>query len=283
MPRKKLLNGKTGFLPSPCLAIAVKVNLKPKEKKTIDFYVGCAKMSKERQLLSFTANNQKLYSDVWKERFCGLQVKTPDSALDLLVNGWLLYQVLSCRMYARTAFYQCGGAYGFRDQLQDSVAFLYTQPEITMWQILHHAARQFKEGDVLHWWHEGEKDEAKGVRTRISDDLLWLAYAVSRYISVTTDHTILEEKIPYLAGEELHQDAAEHYISASSTCEAENLYIHVCRALRRSMTKGAHGLPLMGSGDWNDGMNEIGKKGKGESVWLGWFLSMLLKPVSYNI
>jgi cyclic beta-1,2-glucan synthetase len=198
-----------------------------------------------------------------------IQVETPSSALDLLVNGWLNYQTLSCRIQGRTAFYQSGGAYGFRDQLQDSTAFLSTHPEICREQILLHAAHQFVEGDVLHWWHPPLD---AGIRTRFVDDLLWLPLLATQYVAATGDDALLDERAPLLSARELAPGEDEAFLLPEPSGRDATVYEHCCLALDRSLAVGAHGLPLFGCGDWNDGMNRVGRLGRGESVWMGFFL-----------
>jgi cellobiose phosphorylase len=208
--------------------------------------------------------------EFWQTKLNQIQVKSPDNSMDILLNGWLMYQVISCRLWARTGFYQAGGAFGFRDQLQDSLALLNTYPELARAQILKHAAHQFIEGDVQHWWHE---PSGKGVRTRISDDYIWLPYVTYEYIRVTQDNSILEEMIPFVVSNPLSKDEEERYEQPITSELKLSLFEHCEQAMKHAQRFGVHGLPLMGTGDWNDGMNAVGKEGKGESVWLGWFLS----------
>jgi cyclic beta-1,2-glucan synthetase len=209
----------------------------------------------------------------WRETLSGIQIETPDLEIDLVVNGWLSYQNLSCRMWGRSAYYQPGGAYGFRDQLQDSSALVYQRPDITREQILRHASQQFVEGDVLHWWHP---DTGFGLRTRFSDDLVWLPYVTSSYVATTGDNTLLDEVVPFIKGTPLKPLQAELGMVSTPADSTATVYEHCCQALDRAMTRGSHGLPLMGSGDWNDGMNRVGQLGAGESVWLGFFLHTVL-------
>jgi cyclic beta-1,2-glucan synthetase len=277
---RKKLSGRRGAGFDPCAALQVKFDLSNGAEKEIVFQLGNGQNISEAKILiqkfadrdSVSASLDAVKS-YWKDLLGGIQIVTPDAALNILANGWLTYQTLACRIYARSGFYQSGGAFGFRDQLQDVLALLHTQPEIARTQILLCASRQFAEGDVQHWWHP---PEGRGVRTRCSDDLLWLPFAVCRYVTATGDNDILNVPINFLEGNILRPDQDSLYDLPTSSNLSGSLYEHCVRAIKYSLQFGSHGLPLIGSGDWNDGMDRVGNKGSGESVWLGFFLYDIL-------
>ncbi len=275
------LDGACGAGLEPCFAQQLKFTLGPGHTVECAFLLG--ECLDEDELTRLAAHYRapgavqaafEEARDFWAGLVATLRIESPSPAIDLMLNGWLLYQNLACRIQARSAFYQSGGAYGFRDQLQDAAALTGVRPDLTRAQILLHAAHQFVEGDVLHWWHPAPME--RGLRTRFSDDLLWLPYVTCHYLEVTGDAAILEERAPFLSARLLEPGEDETYLKPDTGDEAADLYEHCCRALDRSLTRGVHGLPLMGTGDWNDGMNRVGREGRGESVWLGFFLYRIL-------
>jgi N,N'-diacetylchitobiose phosphorylase len=273
--------GRSGSGMDACAVLARTIELEPGATAACSFVLGEANdMDAARSIAARFRDERAVDAsledalDAWRDRLGTLRVRTPSPALDIMLNGWLAYQNLSCRMWGRSAFYQSGGAYGFRDQLQDSSALLYMDPAITRRQILLHAAHQFEEGDVLHWWHP---PLSKGIRTRFSDDLLWLPYITSFYVARTGDAGILDECVRYLSAQQLRDGEDEVFLVPEASGTSGTLYEHCCRAIDRSLTKGEHGLPLMGVGDWNDGMNRVGREGRGESVWLGFFIYDILR------
>lgn len=273
------LSGKVGAGLDPCAALQTLIELRPGATAEIVFFLGQAENREQaRELLGRyrTANLNAILSEVtgqWDNLLNTVQITTPEPAMDILLNRWLLYQTLASRVWARAAFYQLSGAYGFRDQLQDGMALCIAKPEITREHLLRAASRQFIEGDVQHWWHP---PSGRGVRTRISDDLLWLPYAVVHFIEATGEMAVLDEVVPFLEGDALTEGQSESYFQPRVSETRATLFEHCARALDRSLAVGNHGLPLMGTGDWNDGMNRVGEHGKGESVWLGWFLHTIL-------
>jgi cyclic beta-1,2-glucan synthetase len=269
------LSGRVGSGLDPCAALQTVIEIPPHGAAEIVFFLGDAPNEAEAQSLIGRyrkADLDAVLSEVrgfWEETVGAVQVKTPDRSMDIMLNGWLTYQTLACRVWARSGFYQASGAYGFRDQLQDGMALASVRPSMTREHLLRAAARQFVEGDVQHWWlpHSGQ-----GVRTRISDDRAWLAYAVAHYVRVTSDAAVLDESLPFLEGAALEPGEHDNFFQPNISQETASLYEHCARALDASLSVGAHGLPLIGGGDWNDGMNRVGEAGKGESVWLGWLL-----------
>lgn len=275
------LSGKTGAALDPCAAIQVMFDLAEDQEKEIIFRLG-AGVDKEdalkinRRFAGSQAAQTALTNvhEFWQKKLGAVQIETPDKSLNILTNGWLNYQTLACRIWARSGFYQSGGAFGFRDQLQDTLSLVHTDPALLKKQLLLCASRQFKEGDVQHWWHP---PTGRGVRTTCSDDYLWLPYAACRYLSVTEDHTILNETIPYLEGRLLNKGEESYFDLPIISLTTGSLYEHCVKALQHAWVLGENGLPLMGSGDWNDGMDKVGHHGKGESVWLAFFLYDILK------
>lgn len=274
------LSGEFGAKKDPCIASQSQLVLLAGETKQITYIFGCGKsrteavslIQKFRKPESIT-DELNIVTTYWDQTTTSMQISTPDTGLNILANGWLMYQVLSSRLWGRSGFYQSGGAYGFRDQLQDSMSIISNEPGMAREHILLCASRQFIEGDVQHWWHP---PNGSGSRTHCSDDYLWLPLAVSRYIKMSGDFDILTEIVPYLEGRILDTTEDSYYEKPSVSETRETLNEHCMRAIRRGCRYGKHGLPLMGSGDWNDGMNMVGHKGIGESVWLGFFLFKVL-------
>jgi cyclic beta-1,2-glucan synthetase len=273
------LSGNVGPALDPCAALQTSIELRPGARAEVVFVLGqCESRDHARQLVERyrAANLDEVLvaaADSWNNTLCGVQVETPEPEMDLLLNRWLLYQTLSCRVWGRAAFYQLSGAYGFRDQLQDVMALTVTRRDVAREQILRAASRQFVEGDVQHWWHP---PSGRGIRTRMSDDLLWLPYAVSYWVETTDDMAILEESVPFIEGDSLAEGQNESYFEPRVSQTRASIFEHCARAIDRSLAVGHHGLPLIGTGDWNDGMNRVGVRGQGESVWLGWFLHNVL-------
>jgi cellobiose phosphorylase len=275
------LSGRAGPALDPCAALMTEIVLAPGQTDEVVFVVGQAEdLEHVRRLVAaYTDRNlaQEALAEVQRmwDRILGVvQVATPDAGLDLMVNRWLLYQVLACRVWGRSAFYQSGGAYGFRDQLQDVMALVHSAPEEARVQILRSAARQFEEGDVQHWWHP---PAGIGVRTRITDDLFFLPLAVHHYVTATGDTALLDKPVPFLKSPVLRPEQEEDFNLPGVSEQTGTLYEHCVRALEHGYRLGPHGLPLMGTGDWNDGMNKVGAHGRGESVWNGWFFVAVLK------
>jgi len=269
------LSGRVGAGLDPCAAVQARIELAPDAWTDVVFVLGDADSSAEARSLvekyraaDIDAVMREAHAH-WDEVQGTVQVRTPDRAMDVMLNECLLYQTLACRLWARTAYYQASGAYGFRDQLQDVMALCVARPDLAREHVLRAAARQFTEGDVQHWWLP---PGGQGLRTRMTDDRVWLPFVTAHYVDVTADEGVLDAVLPFIEGDALKDGQTDGFFTPRVSRDEASLYEHCARALDISLSLGAHGLPLMGTGDWNDGMNRVGEKGRGESVWMGWFL-----------
>lgn len=283
--KKEKLSNNVGLGYNPCSVIEIEINIPANEKKEITFLLGEEKSFDKGQKLIYKYKDIKNSKDAlqevkefWGKKLNKIVIKTKDDAMNYMMNSWLMYQTIASRIWGRAGFYQAGGAYGARDQIQDATNALYHAPEEAKKQIIRNCKHQYIEGDIQHWWHPNQNSEVhKGIRSRYSDDLLWLPLGVAEYVLVTGENEILEENVFFIKSPVLEETEQERYEIPSKSDESATVYEHCIRAIEKSLRVGERGLPLMGSGDWNDGMNKVGYKGKGESVWLGWFLATVLK------
>ena len=281
--KRTRLSNKVGAGLDPCAAIQVPFELADGQEREIIFRLGTGRdtddavnmVKRFRGSIAARGELEKVWQ-YWNHTHGAVQVQTPDMSVNIMANGWLLYQTIACRLWARSGYYQSGGAFGFRDQLQDVMALIHTKPHLIREHLLMTAARQFKEGDVQHWWHP---PFGRGVRTHCSDDFLWLVMATCRYVLSTGDTGILNEPVGFLEGRLVNPDEDSYYDLPSQSDVIASLYEHCVRAIVKGLNFGEHGLPLIGSGDWNDGMNLVGEHGKGESVWLAFFFYNVLIAV----
>ena len=277
---KQELNMENSLGNPTCIAVEIEIELEPYENKEFTLMLGeedtkgeIEKQVEKYQNLKNAQDELKKEKEYWNKILRTIQVKTPSDQMDIMLNGWAMYQTIVCRLFARSGYYQSGGAFGFRDQLQDSLSTKFILPHTLREQTIKHSQHQFEEGDVEHWWHEETK---RGIRTRFSDDLLWLAYAVCEYIEMTGDYTILDEETCYIKGAELLANEDERYDIYEESNLEESIYNHCIKAIEKVLNFGENGLPKIGSGDWNDGFSRVGNKGIGESVWLGFFMYDIL-------
>lgn len=281
--RKTSLNNEAGLGSKSCAVIEIDVEIESFSEKEISLVLGATDSELVAKDLAYKYSkvnncNEELKNvrKYWENLLGRVRVQTPVESINIMLNGWVMYQTISSRLLARSGYYQSGGAFGFRDQLQDALSTKYLEPEILKNQIIKHSKHQFIEGDVEHWWHD---DTERGIRTRFSDDLLWLPYAVIEYVEFTGDRSILDIETPYIKGATLEEGTDEKYDRYLPSEIKESIYMHCMRAINRALNFGEHGLPKIGSGDWNDGFSEVGNKGKGESIWLGFFLYAILDKV----